>query len=109
MAVSGYVPGVLAQVTSNIERTPNLFFYSDYTTANGFPASATSGDSIATIQGANYMTDGQKRGLALGSVVMVATDFVSAGNPVVHPCYVSAVQAAGVGFGVTLTLCPGNT
>lgn len=113
MAVSGYVPNLLSQVTTNIQTAPNLFVYNDWSGAADFaanaPAGSTTGDLIATIQGANYFADGQKRGLALGSIVFVVTDAVSAGNPVVHPCYVSAVQAVSAGYGVTVTLCPGNT
>lgn len=53
-------------------------------------------DSLATVVAANYISDGQKRGLLLDSIVWVAT---SAG---LYQCYVSAVQATTVGYGVTL-------
>lgn len=53
-------------------------------------------DSLATILGANYISDGQKRGLLLGSVVYVQT---TAG---VYQCEVSAVQVTTTGYGVTL-------
>jgi hypothetical protein len=105
MAVSGYVGGQLIQITSNIEGVPNIFFYNDTALTTG----ATSGDSITTIQGTNYFSDGQKRGLALGSIVFVVTDYVATPAPVTHVCYVSAVQATSSGYGATVTLCPGST
>lgn len=105
MTTTGYLPGQLAQVTMNIEDFPNIFFYSDLSTGAG-----VTGDSIATIQGTNYFSDGQKRGLGLGSVVFVITDYVGgAGVPVTHVCYVSALQVQTSGFGATLTVCPGST
>src|ERR1700742_565765 len=53
-------------------------------------------DTLATVLGANYITDGQKRGLTLDSIVWVAT---AAG---MFQCYVTALQATSSGYGVTL-------
>lgn len=103
MAVQGYTPNQLSQITSNIEEVPNLFAYNAVSLATG-----NTGDSIATIQGTNYFSDGQKRGLQLGNPVIVITDFVSgAGVPIAHMCYVSAIQTGGLGS--TVTLMPGST
>lgn len=104
MAVQGYTPNQLSQITANIENVPNLFAYNAQSLSTG-----NTGDSIATIQGTNYFSDGQKRGLGLGNPIDVITDFVGgAGVPVCHKCYVAALQASP-GLGVTVTLCPGST
>lgn len=60
-------------------------------------------DSLATILGANYISDGQKRGLLVGSVIYVQT---TAG---IFQCEVSAVQAPASGYGVTLELMSAST
>lgn len=58
-------------------------------------------DPIETVTGANYISDGQKRGLPLGCTVWYfdGTD--------VFDCFVSAVEAAP-GFGVTLAQISGG-
>lgn len=105
MAVQGYTPNQLSLLTNNIEGAPQLLAYNAFSLSVG-----NTGDSIATIQGTNYFSDGQKRGLALGNTVLVQTDFVGgAGLPVGHICYVSAVQDQAVGFGATLTVVSGTT
>jgi hypothetical protein len=112
---SGYTPGFLSQITSNIEKVPNLFVYWDSSNNPNFTNSqawgkaalatgATGGDAIATILGANYISDGQKRGLALGDFVLIITDYVSVGTDVGRLAFVSAVQATTSGYGVTVTL-----
>ena len=58
---------------------------------------ATSTDTLATVLAANYISDGQKRGLVLNSVVFVQT---AAG---LFQCEVSALQNTATGYGVTLT------
>lgn len=105
MAAQGYTPNQLSLLTNNIEGQPQLLAYNAFSLASG-----DTGDSIATIQGSNYFSDGQKRGLALGNTVLVQTDFVGgAGAPVGHICYVSAVQATTSGYGATLTVVSGTT
>ena len=108
---SGYVPGFLSQLTSGIEMQPNLFAYNDSSNNPNWAASwaskatgATGGDAIATILGTNYFSDGQKRGLKLGSFVLITTDYVAVGTDVGRLAYVSAVQAVASGYGVTVSL-----
>jgi hypothetical protein len=57
---------------------------------------ATSTDTLAQVLAANYISDGQKRGLVLNSVVFVQT---AAGF---YQCEVSALQNTATGYGVTL-------
>lgn len=103
MAAIGYNGNTLSQVTANIEGYPNIFIYSSLSTASG-----NTGDAISTINGTNYFSDGQKRGLTLGSIVFVVTDYVSgAGVPLAHICAVTAVQSGG--YGVTTTLVGGTS
>ena len=94
--------GFLSQITSNIEGAPNLFTYYDSSNnpnfANtqintGIATGATGGDASSVVAGTNYFSDGQKRGMALGSYVFVTTDYVSVGADVGHLAYVSALQA----------------
>jgi hypothetical protein len=117
---SGYVPGFLGQLTSGIERIPNIFVYNDHSLnpnwansqiwqVSALATGATGGDAIATINGSNYFSDGQKRGMDLGDLVIVVTDYVAVGTPVTHLCYVSALQATTSGYGVTTTLIPNTT
>ncbi len=114
---SGYIPEFLTNVASTIGNNPAIFMYNDSSTNPEFTntqiatlaTGATGGDAIATINGANYFSDGQKRGMTLGSLVVVITDYVAVGTPVTHLCYVSALQATTSGYGVTTTLCPGST
>lgn len=86
-----YIGNQLAQIASTMAQfgSPECEF------TENFYAHAT--DSLATILGANYISDGQKRGLVLNSVVWVqtATGFFL--------CEVSALQATSSGYGVTLT------
>ena len=59
---------------------------------------ANSTDSLATVLGANYISDGQKRGLQnLGNIVF----FFDGTN--VFPLVVTALQANASGYGVTLS------
>lgn len=105
MGAQGYTSSQLSLLTNNIEAVPNVMAYNAVSLSAG-----NTGDSIATIQGTNYFTDGQKRGMALGNPVWVITDYVGgAGVPITHPCYVSAVQLTSAGYGATVTLCPGNS
>ncbi len=108
---SGYIPGFLSAITESIESPPALFVYNDSSNNPNWSAQwatkatgATGGDAIATILGANYISDGQKRGLTLGSFVLIITDYVSVGTDVGRLAYVSAVQATSSGYGVTLSL-----
>ena len=57
---------------------------------------ATSTDTLAQVLAANYISDGQKRGLVLNSIVWVQT---AAGF---YQCEVSALQSTATGYGVTL-------
>lgn len=103
MAASGYLGSGLSQVTTNIEGYPNLFIYSSLSQSSG-----NTGDSISTITGTNYFSDGQKRGLTLGSIVFVVTDYVGgAGVPLAHLCAVTALQSGG--FGATVALVGGTS
>lgn len=54
-------------------------------------------DTLATVTGANYISDGQIRGLTLGTRVNVLL------NNVLYILQVSALQAAASGSGVTLS------
>ena len=108
---SGYVAGFLTQLTQGVEGVPDLHVYYDSSNNPNWAASwatkaagATGGDAIATILGANYISDGQKRGLGLGSFVLILTDYVAVGTDVGRLAFVSAVQATSSGYGVTLTL-----
>lgn len=55
-------------------------------------------DTIATILGANFISDGQKRGAKVGDVVWVLIGGLTV------PCTVSALQALTSGNGITLAL-----
>ena len=85
-----YIGNQLAQIAGTL----NQFGASECEFNINFYASST--DTLATILGANYISDGQKRGLVLNSVVFVQT---AAGF---YQCEVSALQATTSGYGVTL-------
>lgn len=87
-----YIGNQLAQISGTL----NQFGASECQFTTNFYATST--DTLATVLTANYISDGQKRGLVLNSVVWVQT---AAGF---FQCQVSALQNTATGYGVTLVL-----
>lgn len=92
-----YVGNQLAEIASTL----SMFGSVECQFSINFYASTT--DTLATILGANYISDGQKRGLTLGAVVFVQTSAGLAQTSVV------ALQATTSGYGVTLAASGGGT
>lgn len=84
-----YVGNQLSLIAASIENT------------GGNSAVLIGVDAIGTVTGANYISDGQKRGLVLGSSVWYFNGSTA------YQCYVSAVEAFPAA-GVTLTQVAGG-
>jgi hypothetical protein len=87
-----YIGGQLANITQGTfaqfgasEAQGSIFWYTNTV------------DSYSTVTGTNYISDGQKRGMALGSLVL----FFNGSSTTL--LYVSALQATSSGYGVTLS------
>lgn len=95
-APTTYPPILMSQPTANV---PALFNYS--------PGSATvDSDTIGTINGASYFSDGKKRGMQVGDTVLVTTwSGAPSGTPTGHICLVTSAS----GNAVTTTLFSGTT
>ena len=90
-----YVANQLSLVGATIEGNWNTAVYINAT------------DSLATVLGANYITDGQIRGLEIGDPIWLVLG--SGAAAVTYLAYVSAVQALASGNGVTLAGIGGGT
>ena len=111
----GYNGGLLHLVVGVIEGAPKIFFYTSLTTIVGGQTGANSGgtfDTTATtgILGTGYFSDGGNRGMKVGDVVFVKTDYASDPSSttrtiVTHIAYVSAIS----GVAATLTALGGTT
>lgn len=77
-----YNGGQLSAISQTIEGNFNTYVY--FTT-----------DSLATVSGANYFSDGQQRGMEVGDVIWVSI------SGVVYLMAVTALQAVASGYGAT--------
>ncbi len=95
-APSTFPPVLMSQPMANV---PALFNYS--------PGSATvDSDSIGTINGSGYFSDGLSRGMKVGDTVLVTTwTGAPTGSPTGHICLVTSAS----GTAVTTTLVSGTT
>lgn len=85
-----YSPGTLSWCAGTLESDFGFFVY-------------TTADSVATVEGTNYFSDGQSRGMRqLGTLVVVLSGATPAAY-VATLCQVTALQASP-GLGATLTI-----
>ena len=107
----GYDGFKLSLTAKNIEGAPNLFVYSSLTTLAGINSGGTFDTTATTgILSTGYFSDATKRGMGLGDVVFVKTDYAadpsSASRTIVtHIAYVSAIS----GNAATLTALGGTS
>lgn len=88
-----YTPNNLSVIAQTIEGTFNEFYY-------------TGTDTTAQVIAANYISDGQKRGLSLGDLLW----YWNSGSNVLTQMFVSAQQTLANGlFGVTLSVSGAGT
>lgn len=91
-----YSGGSLAVIAQSIENTFNVAVY--------FAA----GDSLQTVLGTNYISDGQKRGLKVGDFVYILFGTDSSAYTL-SQAVVTAAQATTSGYGVSLTAVTSTT
>lgn len=108
-----YTPNTLAQITSG-----PLSLYGSSEQQTSIWAYTNTVDSLATVLAANYFSDGQKRGLTLGSLVLfydgVALSLLQVSalqSPSVAASFAATPPSYSPALGVTLSIvsAPGST